>query len=561
MYAIIICGLFMILVYHVGFGARYSLEQYGERPRQSIGTLTGFSNEGAYWFVGGMALLFALYGLGFVMGVKTSVRFTDRQRLGLLALVIGGGGLFSLTLLPMYPVDASDIYDYIIRGRMSAVHELNPMLNTPDQITHDPFYRFASWRRTPSAYGPAWELVAHLTSTLTAEQSRNQQVIAYKLLALASYALTALFIGLTLRVVAPQRVVIGLYLFLWNPLVVYMTAGTGHNDALMTACMALACYCLSRRWYLGATLAATLGTLVKFIPALLIPIIALIALRELGRRRWLRYLLVSALTCGLMASALYAPYWHGWDTLRLQRRELMYTGSIATVMRQWLMFSLDGATEMQTSPRLTPNSNALLANGTLLFFGLFYLWQWVRLWRDDQPVNAVRITVRILLAYLLVASLWFHAWYVIWLIALIALLEDTPMRRLALTFSYLVTWQAFLYNYFQFETRAGLWLPWLDVVPVLIYMGYAWFYIGAYHLRAWQRRRSATPDDRAIGLRLQIARQSAGVTLGSLSDELAIRYDHLEQYERGERPLRVDDGRVLAQRLGLTLEALLGIKA
>jgi succinate dehydrogenase/fumarate reductase cytochrome b subunit len=73
MYAIIICGLFMILVYHVGFGARYSLEQYGERPRQSIGTLTGFSNEGAYWFVGGMALLFALYGLGFVMGVKTRI--------------------------------------------------------------------------------------------------------------------------------------------------------------------------------------------------------------------------------------------------------------------------------------------------------------------------------------------------------------------------------------------------------------------------------------------------------------------------------------------------------
>jgi hypothetical protein len=560
-YTLIICGLLLMMVYHFGFGARYSLEQYGERPRQSIGTLTTFSNEGAYWFVGSMALLFILYGWGFWAGMRASVCFTDRQRYRMLALVIVGGGLFSLIMLPMYPVDASDIYDYIIRGRISAVYELNPMLNTPDQIMLDPFHRFASWRKTPSAYGPAWEVLAYVTSTLTAESTRNQQVIAYKLLAVVGYGLTALFIGLTLRQIAPQRMVIGMYLFLWNPLVVYMTAGTGHNDALMTACVALACYCLSRRWYVGATFAATLGTLIKFIPALLIPIIALIALRELGKRQWLRYLVVSALTCGFAAVVLYAPYWHGWDTLRIQRRELMYTGSAATVIRQWLIFYLDGATELQALPRNTPNSNALLANGTLLLFGLFYLWQLAQLWRDYQPVNSVRITARIMLAYLLIASLWFHAWYVIWLIALIALLEDTPLRRLALMFSYLVTWQAFLYNYMTIQTRAGLWLPWLDAVPVTLYMGYAACYIFHYQSMAWQRRRQAQPADHLVGMRLQAARQSTGLALGTVSDELDIRYDHLEQYERGERPLRLDHGRALAQRFGVPLEDLLGMKA
>ncbi|HUN05217.1 MAG TPA: hypothetical protein PLQ56_01390 [Aggregatilineales bacterium] len=560
-YIIIICGLLLMTVYHIGFGARYSMEKYGERPRQSIGTLTTFSNEGAYWFVGSMALLFVLYGWGFWAAVRASVHFTNRQRYGMLALVIFGGSVFSLILLPMYPVDASDVYDYIIRGRISAVYELNPMLNTPDQIMRDPFYRFASWRRTASAYGPAWEMLAHMTSTLTANATRNQQVIAYKLLAITGYGLTALFLGLTLQRIAPQRLVTGLYLFLWNPLVIYMTAGTGHNDALMTASMALAVYCLSRRWYIAATFAAILGTLIKFIPVLLIPIIALVALRELGRRQWLRYVITSALICGFTAVALYAPYWHGWDTLRIQRRELMYTGSAATVIRQWLMFYLDGAADLQTLPRNTPNSNALLANGTLLLFGLFYLWQLAQLWRDYQPINAVRITARIILAYLLIASLWFHAWYAIWLIALIALLEDTPLRRLSLIFSYLVTWQAFLYNYILVETRAGLRLPWLDVVPVIIYMGYAWLFISAYHLSTWQRRRRTTADDKAIGGRLKFARQSAGLTLSSVSDELAIRYDYLEQYEDGERPLRLDHGRLLAQRFGLTLSELLGTKA
>lgn len=551
----------MSLVFYMGFGARYSLELYGERPRQSIGTLTGFSNEGAYWFVGGTALLFILYGLGYSTGVRASIHFIDRQRYQMMAVVVSGAMLFSLILLPMYPVDASDIYDYIIRGRMAGVYELNPMLNTPDQIVRDPFYRFVSWRRTPSAYGPAWEMLAHLTSTLTADDSRNGQVIAYKLLSVAGYGMTALLVFLTLRRIAPQRIVVGLYLFLWNPLVIYMTAGRGHNDALMTACMALAWYCLSRRWYVAGTLAATLGALIKFIPALLIPIIALVALRELGKRQWLRYAVVSALTCGLITAALYMPYWHGWDTLRTQRRAWMYTGSVAAVARQGLMYYLDGASEIETSPRNTPNSNALLANSTLVIFGLFYVRQLIALWRDAQVIGAIRTTARILLAYLILASLWFHAWYVIWLLALITLLEDTPMRRLSLTFSYLVTWQAFLYNYMRVETRAGLSLPWLDAVPVTIYMGYAWFFVIAYQFKAWTRRRCSTPTDQSIGKRLQTARQLAGLTVGTLSDELAIRYDHLEQYERGERPLRLDHGRVLAQRLGLSLDDLLGAKA
>jgi transcriptional regulator with XRE-family HTH domain len=78
---------------------------------------------------------------------------------------------------------------------------------------------------------------------------------------------------------------------------------------------------------------------------------------------------------------------------------------------------------------------------------------------------------------------------------------------------------------------------------------------------AWQRRRQAQPADHLVGMRLQAARQSTGLALGTVSDELDIRYDHLEQYERGERPLRLDHGRALAQRFGVPLEDLLGMKA
>lgn len=558
---LVICGLMMALVLHIGFAERYSLAEFGRRPRQSIGTLTRFSNEGAYWYIGGMIALFLCFAIGYWIISRTTGKLDNKQQRAWLLVLILSAVLFCLVLLPMYPVDASDIYDYIIRGRMSAIYGLNPMDDVPSQVARDPVFPFVSWRMTPSAYGPAWELIAHTVSTLTADTSRNAQVLAYKLIAVTGYGLTAVFIGLTLKQIAPRRVLIGVYLFMWNPLVVYMTAGRGHHDAVMTATIAIALYCLSRRWYLAATLGAGMGVLIKFIPALLLPIIVIVALRDLGIRRWLRYAALSAIIGGLLAVVLYAPYWHGLDTLRTSRRALMYTGSVATVARQWLMPILDGVTDLSTPPRDTPNTVALLANGTLVLFGAYTLMQLYILWRNREPMLPYRVAARIMLAYLLIASIWFHGWYVIWLLALVALLEDTPLRRVSLVFSYLVTWQAFLYNSMAIQSRGGDYLPWLDLVPVTIYMGYAWGYLGWYQLRSWVRRWQVSDAVRADGAVLMAARCDQQVSASDLSDELGIPYDHLLQYERGTRPVRLDHARALAQRLDFPVDALVGEKA
>lgn len=559
---LVIAGLGIGLTFYFGFTERYSLMEHGHRRRQSIGTMTGFTNEAAYWYIGGFLLIFAAYALGYIALMHYS-RNADRSawRWQLVVIILGGVA-FSVILLPLYPVDASDIYDYIMRGRMSVLYDLNPMRDVPEDVSFDPFYRFASWRRTPSAYGPVWEMLAHGLTFVTHDLSRNVQVLAYKLLAVAGYALTALFIGLTLQRIAPRRLLIGLYIFMWNPLVIYMTAGTGHNDAVMTATIAFAIYAMSRHWYVAATVGASIGVLIKFVPVLLLPIIALVAFRELGLRRWLRYALISALLCGGMAILLYIPYWHGLDTVRASRRAVMYTGSVAAVARQWLMPYLDGISDISTSARLTTNTSAFLANSTIVVFGLFYVWQLLtiwREWRDGDLMPALRAFARIMTFYLVVVSLWFHAWYVLWLITIVALLEDTPTRRLALVFGYLVTWQAFLYNFLVVRPQGGMYLPWLDLAPVAIYMGYAWVYIAWYQLR--QFFATANPLDRDIGAQLQQARESVGVSFGELSDELKIRYDHLVQYERGTRPINLRDGRLLAQRLGLSLPDWLGSKA
>ncbi len=150
----------------------------------------------------------------------------------------------------------------------------------------------------------------------------------------------------------------------------------------------------------------------------------------------------------------------------------------------------------------------------------------------------------------MVAALWFHAWYVLWWFVLIALIEDTPTRRLALVFSYWVRWQSFLYTYFDLETKAGDRDPWLDFFPVGLYMGIAWTYVGVYVAGwVWNAYR-ANADDRSIGAQLRALREAAGLLASALSDAIALPYDRLVQYERGVRSLVIADGRRIAEYLG-----------
>jgi len=481
-----LCGLALATIFLAGFSAPYSLHDYGSRPRQSIGTLTGYANDAAFRYIGSMAALFGVYAIG-LYAVRASESGSRRQRIVIGAIMVIGAMGACTALLAMYPVDAADIYDYILRGRMSALHDLNPLRDLPSRIAADPVYRFAAWQRVPSAYGPAWEMIAHATSTISGGWSLNGQVVAYKGVGIAGYALTGLFIALTLRRIAPERQLTGLAIFLWNPLVLYMTAGTGHNDAVMTACIAFALYCVTRRWFVMAILGAVIGVTVKFIPALLLPFIALAAWRTLGVRRGLRFTVITAVLGGALLIGLYAPYWHGWDTIRAERRAIMFTGSAAAVARQWLMPILDGQSDLTTPPRDTPNASGLLANGTLALFGTVVLFEWLRLWRSPDPMRVFQAVARVIFAYLLIAAIWFHAWYVIWLIAVIALLDDMPTRRLALWFSYLVTWQTLLYNHFNWGTRSGLWLPWLDLIPVALYMGVTYALIIRFYWKSLER--------------------------------------------------------------------------
>lgn len=553
---LILCGLLMALIFQRAFTDRYRLDAVGHLPQQTIATLNNMSADGAFIYIAGFGALFGVYWFGYRVAIRRARKTSENRRLAWLS-VMGLAVVMNAVLLPLYPVDAADIYDYIMRGRMLADYNLNPLKDVPNTVGSDPFLRFSAWNTVPSAYGPVWELLAGATSKIVGDDP-IANVIGFKLLSVAGYALALIAVWLTLKQIAPRRALTGVYLFAWNPLILFMTSGTGHNDTLMVAFILLSVCCLVRRWYVAATLAALLGALIKFIPVLLVPLIFVVAMRELKLRGRIRYVVLCAVLGGGMGLAAYGPFWFGLETLRAERRTQMYTGSFATIIRQELVPSLDPGKDGSTWVNDTPNTNRLLSNLTLGLFIVVYLWQLWDTYEKRDPITPIRAITLILTFYLLVSCLWFQAWYAIWIIGLAVLLEDAPLRRLILLFGYLVTWQPFLYNYVTL--RPGEWapLPWRDLIPVSVFMGGSTLYIVIYWLGVWVRSGTRTPTRVQIGEKLRAARQVAGLSTAEMSDELAIGADALLGYERGDVPLPFDHIERLCARLNLSVADLVG---
>ena len=78
-----------------------------------------------------------------------------------------GGALASATiLLFLFPFGAADIFDNIMHGRILGVYGGNPFHDVIGQFDQDRLVAYTAWRLAPSAYGPAWELLAGGTAWL-----------------------------------------------------------------------------------------------------------------------------------------------------------------------------------------------------------------------------------------------------------------------------------------------------------------------------------------------------------------------------------------------------------
>jgi len=256
----------------------------------------------------------------------------------------------------------------------------HPYTTPPSAFAADPWRPFGEvvWAEQPAPYGPLFLWQARVVDAVAAGRL-FVAVWTEKVIATAALA-AAVVIGAQLMNTSANVRWCRIALLVWNPLLLFESAGNGHNDAVMLLLLLGAVWLHTRDGMPGRVLAPTalaFAIWYKWYAVLYVPAFLVAVYRDGGRdslRRWLIVMTVATLVSGLV---LFAPL---AEALPLLVRRLVDHENLHQVF------------PLQLSPLLA-----------VLLWGLETTGQvggrWPLMWFDIVRAGAFALTVIVLLVW------------------------------------------------------------------------------------------------------------------------------------------------------------------
>ena len=412
-------------------------------------------------------LLLALFGLYWL-----AFRAVQAERAKPSLWVLWGTAvLLAIPLLQTYPINANDLYRYVIRGRVSSVYGQSPYAAPPDAFPDDPFLPLAGeWAGETSPYGPLWELLAAGITRLT-QNNLLAGLLSFKVVGLLAHLACGWLIWRLLAQADAARQRGFTLLWLWNPALLLMFVVDGHNDVLMMVWQLVALWFWRQKRPSLTLLFLLLAALTKPIALLTLPFFTLAIWRNLeNNAARLRVFGWAVIWGGTAVWLAFLPFGSPLDlALRLLREASSGPGfSPAT-----LVLLLAG----ELGQPITPAFIELIANLFRVLFGLFFVWLLWLGWRNGR--SPLRAAADVLWAYSLQAlsfRLWYSTWPFLWL-----LLEDenataqtSPRLRTGLWFLFAVQLSVLIYGHLRVYALGGsqllahlIGVPFVFALPLL----------------------------------------------------------------------------------------------
>ncbi len=406
-------GLASELIYWLIFVRPFPLAGlYNTIPPVDYAKLTGHSVGGAVSFTLAIIALF----VGYVIALRAlrAIPQDSASQHWAWGLIAGGAVLFGITLALAYPTTAIDVLIYAVRTRGWALYGLNPLATAPQALPGDPWVGLAAeWADAPSPYGLVWEGLSLLAFRLVSGNFLAH-LFALKAITTLAHLGCAGLVALTLRRLKPDWALVGTAAFAWNPLALLESAGNGHNDILMAFFLLLAVYFAAndRPWLVIPAL--TLSIFTKFIPVMVLPFFLLYLIRQ--ERSWGKRLAVAAgnlALAGGLGVALMAPVWPGWQNWAIRSLGEGAGKSpftlLVLILRPWL------------TTNVAFDVSRYLLGGLFLLICLWLAW---RALSDPPALERVILapTFGVFFWYLMLPNQQFHAWYLLWPLAIAVLL-------------------------------------------------------------------------------------------------------------------------------------------
>jgi len=240
-YALAACFLFLFSYTQVDLSltlSEASIFQIIQKAFQHI----GFYQRplATYWYIGLLALFFGLYAA--VLLRKPTVK-----KVWHIVFILVGILLFS------YPAFSYDIFNYMFTAKTVLLYHKNPYEVIPLQFSGvEPWLSFMRWTHLPSAYTPLW-IILSLPAYLFGFGYFLTTLWSMKAVAVAGYVAVVWFVGRILHQKDPKHEALGMAIVALNPLIIFETLVSGHNDIVMMAFAMAGIYFSSFFWMAMAT--------------------------------------------------------------------------------------------------------------------------------------------------------------------------------------------------------------------------------------------------------------------------------------------------------------------
>ena len=365
--------------------------------------------------------------------------------------------LFAIFLWQTVPFNATDVYRYVIRGRIQSVYGESPFATPPNQFPDDAFADFAGeWADATSPYGPVWELTAGLTTRLSGE-NLLAGLLMFKGMAVFTFLLNTVLIWLLLA--ESKTAVRSAYtlLWAWNPALLLIFIADGHNDGLMIMWLLLGLLVSRRGHPTAGFLLMLLAPLTKPIGVLALPFFFLAAVRTMPNWKMRgKFVLFTTLGAVLLIALTFLPFGSPLDLVtRLTREIAAVPGFSLAVM---LMFSTTLVGQPVSLTLLSAIGAVFTVTAVLL--GIWLLW---RTWQGRSPERSIADIFGVYILQALSFRIWYAVWPFPWL------LLDDAWRDARTELSQSACAEPGRSACFSYRLRVGLWFLLTSQLSVLIY--------------------------------------------------------------------------------------------
>ncbi|MGD0949344.1 MAG: hypothetical protein ABSA52_18190 [Candidatus Binatia bacterium] len=215
-------------------------------------------------------------------------------------------------LLVSFPVGSKDVFFYAFYGKVWGLYHANPYVATLADFPSDRWQPFvqSQWRDKPAIYGPLFLWQSWLVNAV-AHEHLWLAVWLYKV-----WATLTLFVTLWVADAILHRTTsvtgvsasFGLLLLAWNPLFLFESAGSGHNEIGMLLLLLAALWCWRDGRFNVAFVVLVLSVWYKWYSIIFVPAFLIATLKDSGFRAAVRHGALCGAVTAIFGLVLLWPF-------------------------------------------------------------------------------------------------------------------------------------------------------------------------------------------------------------------------------------------------------------